>query len=82
MNRTMKRMIMPLMALAVFFCSVATGVAEDNLPIRSKQITLPQVAEKPMKIGNDFGGGIHCPDADVARCQERRRNRSPGQSGP
>ena len=56
MKRTMKRMMMPVMALAVFFCGVATGVAEDNPPIRSKQITLPQKEEQPMwQTRNTFG---------------------------
>ena len=36
------------MALAVFFCGVATGLAQDNPPIRSKEIKLSQVEEQPM----------------------------------
>ena len=40
----------------MFFCSVATGVAQDNPPIRSKQIKLPQVEEQPMwQTRNAFG---------------------------
>ena len=37
-----------MMALAVFFCGVATGLAQDNPPIRSKEIKLSQVEEQPM----------------------------------
>ena len=52
MNRTM----LPMMALAVLSCGVATGGAEDNPPIRSKQIKLPQVEEQPMwQTRNAFG---------------------------
>ena len=52
MNRTM----LPMMALAMFFCGVATGLAQDNPPIRSKQIKLPQVEEQPMwQTRNAFG---------------------------
>ena len=48
--------MLPMMALAVLFCGVATGVAQDNPPIRSKQITLPQVEEQPMwQTRNTFG---------------------------
>ena len=47
---------MPMMALAMFFCGVATGLAQDNPPIRSKQIKLPQVEEQPMwQTRNAFG---------------------------
>ncbi len=31
--------MLPMMALAMFFCGVATGLAQDNPPIRSKQIS-------------------------------------------
>ena len=52
----MNRMMMPMMAVAVFFCGVATGLAQDNSAIRSKQITLPQVEEQPMwQTRNPFG---------------------------
>ena len=44
MNRTM----LPMMALAVHSYSVATGLAQDNPPICSKQIKLPQEEEQPM----------------------------------
>ncbi len=44
----MKRTMMTMMALTVLFCGVATGAAEDNPPIRSKKIKLPQAEEKPM----------------------------------
>ena len=51
-----KRMILPMMALAMFLCGVATGLAQDNPPIRSKQIKLPQVEEQPMwQTRNAFG---------------------------
>ena len=52
MNRTM----LPMMALAMFFYGVATGLAQDNPPISSKQIKLPQVEEQPMwQTRNPFG---------------------------
>ncbi|MDP7288822.1 MAG: hypothetical protein QGH94_12595, partial [Phycisphaerae bacterium] len=44
----MKRTMMTMMALTVLFCGVVTGAAEDNSPIRSKKIKLPQIEEKPM----------------------------------
>ena len=42
--------MMPMMALAVFFCGVATGLAQDNPPIRSKEITRPIEEAKPKYI--------------------------------
>ena len=48
--------MLPMVALAMFFCGVATGLAQDNPPIRSKQIKLPQVEEQPMwQTRNAFG---------------------------
>jgi len=51
--------MLPMMALAVFFCGVATGLAQDNPPIRSKQIKLPQVEEQPMFQTRNTFGQIH-----------------------
>ena len=48
--------MLPIMALAMFFFVVATGFAQDNPPIRSKQIQLLQIEEQPMwQTRNTFG---------------------------
>ncbi|MHC4202883.1 MAG: hypothetical protein ACYSU0_23070 [Planctomycetota bacterium] len=42
--------MMTIMALAVLFCGIAVGAAQDNPPIRSKKIKLPKVEERPTLI--------------------------------